>query len=313
MWAWRFTGVDEPLLLCEVDAPRAAEGWVVVEVRATGLCQSDVGFLRGKIDHLLGAVPITLGHEFAGIVSEVGVGVEGVNVGDRVGVAGVSGSVAGVQWDGGYAQFAAAPADRLVPIPRPVSFEQAAVGTDAGATSYNAVHVSARVAPGQRVGIIGLGGLGMIGARLAVIAGAEVVGVDVNESVFDQARDLGVRSCATDIRDFADRDLDTIIDFAGMGTTTAAAIESVRRDGRVVQVGLGKPEATISTTTLVSKHVVLVGSSTATPRNVEGVYGLMATGELVPEIHTIGFRDIADGLGRLERGEVTGRLVALLA
>ena len=146
-------------------------------------------------------------------------------------------------------------------------------------------------AGGARVGVIGLGGLGQIGARVGVLAGAEVYVAEIDEEVWDLAHDLGATGVARSIRGFADRQLDVIVDFAGFGTTTAEAIEAVRFGGRVVQVGMGKLEATISTRDLIIKECELVGCRGGTSDDIAGVYELFATGQLAPHYTEIGFDD----------------------
>ena len=88
MKAWQFLGDGVPLTLSDVNDPTApAAGWVVVAVRGTGLCHTDVAFVDGAIpSSLMSHLPITIGHEVAGVVSAVGEGVPGLAVGDRVGV-----------------------------------------------------------------------------------------------------------------------------------------------------------------------------------------------------------------------------------
>ena len=87
-------------------------------------------------------------------------------------------------------------------------------------------------------------------------------------------------------------DLDVIFDFAGFGTTTAGAISTVHPGGRVVVVGLGRNEATISTAELVYKSVTLRGSRGGQPGALESVLDLMAAGELTINTTTIGFEEI---------------------
>ena len=104
--------------------------------------------------------------------------------------------------------------------------------------------------------------------------------------------------------------LDLIVDFAGFGETTAGAIRAVKVGGRVVQVGLGRTAATISTMELVGKSVTLVGSGGGQPENTAAVIAHMARGELTIEASAIGFDEIPAGLARLEAGGVVGRIVA---
>lgn len=312
MQAWRFTGTNEPLTLSEVEAPTPGPGEVVIDVRAAGLCHTDVGVLHdeGWLS-LLATRPITMGHEVAGVVAAVGDGVDGWQVGDRVGLCPTTSVGApGFTYDGGFGEQVRVGQEALVRIPDAVSMAQGAAGTDAGMTSYHAVMAAGEVAAGDRVGIIGLGGLGQIGARVAVLAGAEVYVAEINEEVWPLAEQIGATGVASSIGEFNDVELDVIVDFAGFGTTTAEAIENVRLGGRVVQVGMGRLEATISTKALILGQVHLIGSNGGTREDVAGVYAHIAAGELDPTITTIGFEDIPTGLERLERGEVSGRLVA---
>jgi propanol-preferring alcohol dehydrogenase len=312
MKAWHFTNTNEPLVQVELPDPLVGPGEVVVKVRAAGLCHTDVGVLHdeGWLS-TLAYRPIVMGHEVAGEVVEVGDGVTDWAVGDRVGICPTTSFGApGFVTDGGFGEKVKCPATALVRIPDNVSFALGAAGTDAGMTSHAAVITNGQVKSGDKVGIIGFGGLGQIGTRVAVLAGADVYVAEVNESVWDNVRAAGVKGVATSISELGD-DFDVIVDYAGFGTTTAAAIENVRVGGRVVQVGMGKLEATISTKWLILKSVTLVGSQGGTIADVQGVYGYFATGQIDPAITPISFDEIPDGLQRLHDGGVVGRMVVI--
>ncbi|MFF2372999.1 zinc-binding dehydrogenase [Streptomyces xiamenensis] len=310
MRAWQFTEVGKALTMSEVPAPAPAADELVVHVRAAGLCHSDIGFLDGTLTPLLPFRPITLGHEIAGIVSAVGPDVTEFSVGQKVVIpAAIEGP--GTSLNGGFADEVVVPERLVVALPDGVPFDQAAAATDAGLTSYHAVSVQGGVSPGARVGIIGLGGLGSLGAQTALALGARVFVAEKNERVHDFARSLGAESVASDITDFAGEGLDVVIDFAGFGTTTDGAIHSVRRGGRIVQVGLGRARGEIDLQALTLNEVELVGSQAGTKEDCVAVLDLVAEGRLSSRITEIGFEEIADGIGRLERGEVIGRLVAV--
>ncbi|WP_157155588.1 MULTISPECIES: zinc-binding dehydrogenase [unclassified Diaminobutyricimonas] len=311
MKAWRFYGAGQPLKLEEVPDPVAKPGEIVVDVKATGLCHSDVSALDdaawnvGKFpDH-----PIVLGHEPAGVVSQVGEGVTNIKIGDRVGIPSGPPNVNGYFRDGGYAEKTTALADAVVKIPDGLDFVRAASGTDAGNVAHHAVVSRGLVSAGQKVGIIGVGGLGQVGARIAVLRGAEVYAAEVKEDVWPMAKELGVVRVAKDIREFADVGLDTIIDFAGFGTTTTGALEVVRNGGRVVQVGMGRLQIEFNTDPLILKQVDYVGSMGGGVEDLAGIYELMASGDLDPKITLVDFDKIDEGLDQLRRGTVTGRLV----
>lgn len=311
MKAWQFTEVDAPLTLSDVEVPQPAADEIVVHVRAAGLCHSDVSFIDGTLTPLLPFRPITLGHEIAGVVSAVGSDDLGFEVGQRVGIPATIEDGPGTEKNGGFAEEVAVKAKLVVPLPDAVPFDQAAAATDAGLTSYHAVKVQGRVQAGSRVGIIGLGGLGSLGAQVALALGAEVYVAEKNEKVHDYARSLGAAAVATDVSAFADEKLDVVIDFAGFGTTTDGAIQVLRRGGRVVQVGLARARGEIDLQTLTLNEIELVGSQAGTKQDLVEVLELIADGRISSRLTEIAFDEIGDGIGRLERGEVIGRLVAV--
>ncbi|MCD2100319.1 zinc-binding dehydrogenase [Rhodococcus rhodochrous] len=310
MRAWQMVAVGEPLKLVELMEPEPGPGQVLVDVKAAGLCHSDVGFVDGHMAWMLEKMPIVLGHEVAGVISAVGPDVEEFSIGDRVGIAGDGLDAPGIVLDGGFAEKCIGKVEQLVPIPSGVSFAQAAAGTDAGMTSYHAVKVVGGVRAGTRVGIIGLGGLGLTGAKVAVGLDAEVYAAEVNESVHPLARAAGVREVVTDAKELAAFELDVIVDFAGAGVTTAAAVEAINPRGRIVQVGMARDEMTLPTQTLVSKQITLIGSLGGKKEDTAAVYQLMAEDKLEILATSIAFENISDGIEQLRRGEVRGRLVA---
>lgn len=310
MQAWQFMEIGKPLTLKEVTDPQPENDEIVIEMKAAGLCHSDVGFLDGTLTPLLPFSPITLGHEIAGIVSAIGTEVTEFKVGDRVGVpCSIEGP--GTSKNGGFATRVAVKESLVVTVPDAVPFDQAAAATDAGITSYHAVVVRGEVTAGQKVGIIGLGGLGSLGAQTVLASGAQLFVAEINERVHDYARELGASAVARDIAAFADEQLDVIIDFAGAGTTTADAIDAVRDRGRVVRVGLASAAGTINLNRLTLASLELVGSQAGTKEDAKEVLDLVAAGKLTSRITTIGFSEIGEGIARLERGDVVGRLVAL--
>lgn len=310
MKAWIFSGAGKPLELKDIPEPTAQPGEIVIDVKASGLCHSDVSALDDPNwavnfpDH-----PVVLGHEIAGVVSEIGEGVTNLKVGDRVGVPSGPPNVNGYFRDGGYAEKTTAIATEVVKLPENLDFIRAASGTDAGNVAHHAVVGRGEAGEGMKVGIIGLGGLGQIGARIAVVRGAEVYVAEVKEDVWPLAKEIGAIDVAKDITEFKDKELDLIVDFAGFGTTTNGAIETVREYGRVVQVGMGKVVFETNTTPLILRHVELHGSMGGGTEDLAGVYDLMSSGDLDPTIEVTTFDNIDEGLDRLRQGTVTGRLV----
>lgn len=312
MKAWQFTATGSPLTLVSLPDPQPGPDEVIVDVQAAGICHTDVGVLEDEKWLALIQTPRVMGHEAAGIVSAIGAEVTDLEVGDRVAL--FSGAeYHGVARDGGFEDKLAAKASSLVPVPDGLSFALAAASTDAGMTSYSAVmsERGGRAKAGDKIGIIGFGGLGQIGAQVAVLCGAEVYLAEVNETLWDRAYEAGVKQVAKDISEFADIQLDTIIDFAGFGTTTANAVEVVRFEGRVIQVGMGRLQAEINTYVLINNRVTLQGFTGGGVDDIAGVMGLMASGKLTPAVTEIGFDEIPHGIERVAKGEVNGRMVAV--
>lgn len=177
-------GAPNPKLrLADVAVPLPGAGQVLVETRATGLCHSDVGFVEGILPYSMD-LPIIPGHEPSGVIAALGAGVAGWQLGDAVVAAVVHTDAPGVTHDGAFAQYYLVNAAQLVKLPVGIDWAQAAAATDAGVTSWPGVVIDGDMKAGDRVGIVGLGGLGMTGARIAVIRGATVHGADPKEGIW---------------------------------------------------------------------------------------------------------------------------------
>lgn len=313
MLAWQWSGTGRPIAQASVPVPTPGPGEVLLRVRAAGMCHSDVG----ELDEPSWAVnihrnPITLGHEIAGDVVVVGEGVDSVVVGARYGVHPLGATVPGYGRDGGYAAYHVVPAVDLVPLPDGLSYELGALGTDAGMTSYHAVAVVAGVMSGDKVGIIGLGGLGQVGARIAVLLGAEVHAADPNPDARALGHELGATRIVADAAELAGTDLDVVVDFAGFGSTAQAAVDAIRVAGMVVMVGMGAHHSTLVTADVIHKKAVIHGSSGGTKEDIAAVYQMLADGQIVPAVEHLSFGEVSNGIDRLRRGDVAGRLVVTM-
>lgn len=307
MRAWQFEGAGRPIALNEVPEPEAGPGEVIVDVKAAGLCHSDIMYMEVG-EATMPFLPMTQGHENAGVISALGEGVEGWKVGDVVGIctSGVR-PPAGMFTHGGFADKVVADARDLARVPAGLDLSQAALATDAGMTSYHAIIKVGGASAGMKVGVIGFGGLGQIGTRAAVLAGAEVHVAEVKESVWDLARAAGAVDVVGDAAEWAGQSFDLVVDYAGFDTTQKA-LAAIRRGGTVVQVGLGRPTFTVDAPTILGR--TLVGSLGGTVEDIEEVFDLLLAREIEPVYTEIAFEEIGAGLERLRRNEVTGRLVA---
>lgn len=317
MRGWLFTKTGVAPELIEKPDPHPGEGEVVLGIKAAGLCHSDVSALEDESwMNLITAAPVIFGHECAGVVAKVGSGVTSLKVGDRVGVAPQHPEdpmqAIGYVRDGGYATKLSVPAVQCVPIPDGVSFAQGAAATDAGMTSYHALFSTGGAKQGMKVGIIGIGGLGQFAAQMALIVGCEVYAVDVNADALDLARQMGCHGVYDNVLDLEQHGCELIVNYSGAGTTTADAIRAVGFKGTVVIVGMATLEAKIDTYLMITKQLTVKGSNGGTPEDIRGVYEFFGTGKLTPQLSTISFEEIGEGLERLKRHEVKGRLVAVI-
>lgn len=309
--AWLLDEPRTPLRLAEVPMPEPGPGQILVKVRGAGICHSDVAYCEGAFPFQV-PLPVVLGHEVSGEVVALGAGVTGFTVGARVASAPSATDAPGISRDGGYAEYTLLTASKTVMFPDTVPWAQAGAATDAGLTSFAGVVEHGGATSGDRIAIVGLGGLGMTGARIAVLAGATVYGVEPREDVWPIAARQGVTEIVADVAEYAGQDFDAVIDFAGFDSTISGSIRAVKPGGTVVIVGLGGNAVTLSPMELVSRNVALRGSTpSGNPEHLRSLLDWIASGDLEIEVAEIGFDDIPDGIARLARGEVKGRLVAV--
>ncbi len=313
MQGWQFTKTHEPLRLVEVADPVAQEGQVVIDIKASGLCHTDVTIIDDPGWMNLIQPPVILGHECAGVIESVGAGVSKFKPGDRVGVCPIDPdtqvSIGGVV-DGAYANKLVVPQTELIPLPDNVSFIDGAAATDAGMTSHRAIFGVGGAKPGMKVGIVGIGGIGDFGAQLAIATGCEVYAADPKPAAKKMAEAMGCKAIFDDVAEMKEVAPDLIVDFAGFDSTTSHALSVVAPGGKVVVVGMGILHSTISTWDLIMKRAQVVGSMGGDNSDIAFCYDALSQGKVKPTLATIAFNQIDAGLETLRRGEVNGRLIA---
>ncbi|MGQ4450122.1 zinc-binding dehydrogenase [Streptomyces griseus] len=259
----------------EVDRPAPGPGEVLVKVGAAGVCLSDVHLIDGTLSPMYPeGDTVTLGHEVAGTVAETGPGVEGWTVGDRVVLqAGEERRgrtyTRGVDYDGGWAEYALATATTLVALPDSLPFEQAAIIPDAVSTPWAAVTATGDVRAAEAVGVWGVGGLGAHAVQLLRAVGAHpVVAVDPAPAARKRALEFGA-DLALDPADPRFREkvlgatggagLVAAFDFAGVPPVREQALTALAPKGRLVLVGLTDQPLTVDNGTLFSylQHRIL--------------------------------------------------------
>ena len=165
---------NSPLRIADITRPVPGEGQVLVRIKASGVNPLDTKIRAGKAAHARHPLPAILGIDMAGVVEEIGVDVSGFRRGDEV--YGMTGGVGGVQ--GSLTEFAAVDAALLAPKPHNLSMREAAALPLISITAWEGLVDRAKVKAGQKVLLLGGGGVGHIVAQIAKAAGAEVYVVD---------------------------------------------------------------------------------------------------------------------------------------
>jgi len=307
---------------------------------ATGMCRSDWHAWAGHDDIAFPHVP---GHELAGVVSEVGRGVESWTVGDRVTVPFVCGCgrcewcLAGAaqvcpaqqqpgftHW-GSFAEHVALHAadTNLVAIPDEVDFATAASLGCRFATAYRALVGRARVTDGEWVTVVGSGGVGLSVVMIARALGARVVAVDRNPEALAVATALGsehtLLADGSDIpaavAELTGGGSHVAVDAVGSEQTCADSILSLRRRGRQVQVGLLPPVAghpRVPMARVIAWELDLLGSHGMAATDYPAMMQLIQQGLLQPQRlveRTIGLDEAAALLPRFDHSPVAGMTI----
>ena len=239
----------------EISTPDAQSGQVRIRVGAAGVCLSDVHFLDGTLSPgYLQGDEVTLGHEVAGTIDQVGASVNDFKVGDRVLV--IAGerneknqiTTLGFDYDGGYAEYVIAKSSLVVKIPDTLPFEEAAIIPDAVSTPWAAISSTAKMQAGETAAVFGVGGLGIHAVQLLKMIGcSKVIAIDPRSDAREKALEIG----ADYAFDPADEELkkhrgvNAAFDFAGVTPVRKQALSLLGEQGRLVIVGIANEPITI--------------------------------------------------------------------
>ena len=357
-------GPGEALRLEEIPIPSPRRGEVLVRVAACGVCHTDLHVIKGEVAF---PTPAVLGHEISGTIVELGAGVETLAVGMRVvgtfimpcgscpaclrgrddicepffrfnrlqgalydgetRLYRADGSPLAMYSMGGLAEYAVLPATGAFALPDGIALEEAAILGCASLTAYGAVRHGAELHLGERVVVVGTGGVGSLVVQFARAQGAsQVVAVDISEEKLQAATSLG----ATDVVDASAEDpvarvlavtdggADVAFEVLGRPETFLQAIEMLRDGGRMVAVGIAPvgERAGVEITRLVRRGLRIVGSYGGRPRtDMPRLLSLVEQGVLRP----------SDGISRrfsleqadaayaaLDGREIVGRAIVVM-
>ncbi len=312
----------------DVPDPRPAPGQVLIRIRACGLCGTDLHALHG---HLQASFPLITGHEPVGEIVATGAGVTDLVASDRVGV---SWSQKGcgrcrfcqegrslycekaqtwAEVGGGHAELMLAWASGCTLLPEGLGWDEAAPVFCAGFTVVSGLR-NGEPRPGERVAVLGIGGLGHLAIQYAKALGLEVFAVTGSPAKKDEAKKLG----ADEVIVGGDDPGKALTDAGGadviLGTTNSAAqvtkaLTGLRPEGRFVNMGLLDGPIAADSALFLSRQIRLVGSMQNERRDLVEALDMVASGKVKPALEIYPLARINDAKERLETGKVRYRAV----
>ena len=325
--------VHQPLEAVERPFPEIGPGEVLIRVHACGVCGSDLHLVDGDLGPMA-KTPVIPGHEIAGIVEAVGAGVVNLAVGDRAGVGWTQATcgecaqclrgatsicsrqkVTGVQIDGGYAEYVKATARDVVKIPEVISLEEAGPLFCAGITTFAPLRIL-NVRPGQRVVVLGLGGLGHLAVQFAKALNAETIAVARGADKMELAK----TKLGADESFDADGDwvkgvnelggADIILSTANSSKLMSQSVDALAPDGTLVLLAVDTaPMNMPSSASFVLTRRRMMGSATGSISDMMEMMELAAARNVRPMIETYPLAEAQSVLQRVREGKPRFRAV----
>jgi threonine dehydrogenase-like Zn-dependent dehydrogenase len=317
------------------ETPRPGPGEVMIEVKACGICGTDMHILEAEFPATPG---IALGHEYAGIVREVGAGVTTCSVGDHVAVdpniacGGCPGcrrgqvhlcdnlQALGVTRDGGFAEFSRVPAAQAYRVPADLAFDVCALAEPLSCCLHGLDLAGIRA--GDHVLVIGAGPIGLLMIQLARMSGAAAVGtVEPVEAKRKLALQLGAnvvidpagRDVSAECRDLAPIGFDVVLECVGRPATAMQALSLARRGGTVIWFGVNPPGATVPVEPyLVYRNELTIRAAFINPHTFGRAVTLLAQRRIQADLlisHRFGLASIGDGIAAMKTGRAIKALV----
>jgi len=344
--AWAVVAHEAPLECVELPDPEPTGSDVVLAVTRCGVCHSDLHLWHGGYNLGGGRVlsvkdrglvlPAAAGHEIVGRVVALGPDATGVAIGDRrvvypwIGCGHCERCAAeednlcsaqrslGVSVNGGFARLVKVPHPRyLLPFDG-VDPSLAATYACSGLTAYSAVRKVLPLDAGKAVVVMGAGGVGLAAiAVLKALGHANIISVDISPAKRAAALVAGASSFVEGSGDDvtaciqqAAGPVAAVLDFVGADATARTAMAVLPKTGKLVLVGVGGGELTLSVAGTIFRALSIQGSLTGTIQDFRDVLALAREGRLLPTpIHEMAKHHANDAMRRLERGQVTGRVV----
>ncbi|MHA1419055.1 MAG: alcohol dehydrogenase catalytic domain-containing protein [Candidatus Heimdallarchaeaceae archaeon] len=269
----------------EIPIPVPKPDEVLIRIKAAGICHSDVHYRDGVSP--VGYLPISLGHEVAGVIEKLGSNVLDLQVGERVCLNYMitcgkcqycvrgseqfceQGKMIGKDVDGGYAEFIAVPIRGIHKLPDSISFEYASIMMCSSATSLHALKKT-RFKPGETIAIFGLGGLGISAMQLAKVFGARVIyAIDIDSRKLEIAKEMGAIPINAKENDPVKKimelttgeGVDVVLELIGLSLTMDQGVRSLARFGRLGLVGITRASFDFNSYEVICREKEIVGVS----------------------------------------------------
>lgn len=322
------------LTLEELPIPSPGPGEVLVRIRASGVCHTDLHAVQGDWP-VKPNLPFIPGHEGAGVVAEVGAGVTHLRAGDAVGIAWLHDACGRCEYcisgwetlcerqrnsgygvNGTFSEYAIATAAYVARLPSDCDFVALAPILCAGVTSYKGIRET-EARPGEWIAISGIGGLGHLAIQYAQAMGLRVAAVDVSESKLELARSLGAEivvnandvGALEDIRRGTGGGAQGVLVTAVSTSAFAQALGMVRRKGTVALVGLPPGEFATPIFDVVLKRITLRGSIVGNRQDLAEAVDMAAYGKVQAMVEPYPLSQINVVFDRLREGGIEGRAV----
>lgn len=319
---------NEPLVVRDVEVPEPGPGQVRIRMRASGICGTDIHVWHGLFPV---EFPIVPGHEPVGTIDACGPGVTTLRPGDRCGVSWLQRGCGtcptcqrqkpkycenGVTWanlGGGHQEFMLAEETGVTLIPEGVDWEVAAPLFCAGYTVVSGYR-NARPEPGDRVAVIGIGGLGHLALQVAKAYGHEVIAVTSSESKRAEARELGADDVLV-VKEHAGEELlamggvDVVISTSNGMRANSQILAGLRPEGRMVTMAVGEGSIQVDPLLALSRQISVIGSMQNDRSDMVEALDLAAAGKLRPALEVYPLEEANEAMGRLAEGKVRYRAV----
>ncbi|MDE1813527.1 MAG: NAD(P)-dependent alcohol dehydrogenase [Thaumarchaeota archaeon] len=342
MKAARLHQYNHPLQIDEVDLPKPKGEGVLVKVSGAGVCHSDIHFMKGEWkDALPVKLPLTVGHETAGYVEEMGESVQGFSKGDAVAVFGGWGC--GIcqackggdeqlcsmpRWpglsqnDGGYAEYIHVPSYRFLVKVDGLDPKNIAPLTDAGLTPYRAVKkVRHLLNPNTYTLLFGVGGLGCYAIQyLKLFSPTNVIAVVRSEDKANLAKKMGsdfvinsrTNNVIAEVKKItSNQGIDVAIDVVSSNETLTTGMSCLRKKGTMVIVGLMGNSFNLPIMESVLNEFRVIGSLWGNYNELTEVLSLAKMNKLQIPVNHYKLSDVGKAIENLESGKICGRAVLI--